>query len=563
MVMVFNFYAQSSDWTLRAVRIQGISFGKQAYYPLYDIHHGERFSYEQHNESLDAITRVLKSEGYLSAQVHDYFKYYASAKALDVILTIDKGPLFSIAKAGVVIRLHEGLTQTQVDQLTQVLQHTFMDSLKGSQYTEEAMTQCMKNIELFLEQRGLCSAGVEMKESIVNNDPYVDLAFVVNVEKVRSFEFFGNHYFSTKELLALVTHFGKDAGMLPSEILAQELLSEYHKKGFWQAHISTTSEGQKEFFVIQEGLRARVKDIAIKGIEAYSQDWVKKRFFGALKTKYYDADKEKQALTSFMNWYQEQGFWDITLLHKKHTVLEDGSYALQLIFDEGKRYHLAGITIAAYPELLTHTFFKNIYKKKFFAPSLLAQQKTYLLHYFKKQGHMYAAAKYSLQKKEDGWLVVWHVDPGPKITFGKTLVTGYTRAPYKTLLHQVAYKEGDVWNKEKLQNTVSRLRSLDLFERVHMQPVHGSYGNDTRDVLITVQEDDPFEAKLRLGYQRVSKSFAFKKESSYRVGATCLWRNPLEKADALFFDCFFTRFDRFASGVYKVPLFLILLGLQL
>lgn len=559
MVLNFSFvYAvQNTEWTLRALRIQGISFEKQKYYPLYEISHGDTFYFEHHKESIQSIKRALKTEGYLAAQVHDHFKYYHQGKALDAIITIDKGPLFKISRTKIIINPSQLLTTLQAEQLTLLLNHTFSGKLAGKPYTNEQVVRSMKEIQLFLEHRGLTSLNVELNESIAYEIDRVSITFIINLEKSRSFEFFGNHYFSSKDLMHVVTHFGKDAGMLPAEILAQEVFSEYHKKGFWKAHVTTTNEGQKDYFVIQEGARSKIKEVILKGVLVYQKEWLEKSFFQDLKLKPYDVEKEKQALSRLIEWYQEEGFWDACILQKKYTPIKDNWHALTIFLDEGKQRFIKRVEVSGYPDLMRHQSFTYINyenrKKIPFSPSLLAEQKAYLTKIFRTRGHIHASIEYVLQEASDGWHVVWNIIPGQQIKFGNTKIRGYTQVPIKTLLQQLAYKPGDVWSKEKLQNTLVRFRSLDIFERVRLQPVHIKDQDEMRDVVITVQEDDPFEVKLRLGYQQVSKSFAFKKESSYRLGATCLWRNPLKKADALFLDCALTRFDRFVSGMYKVP----------
>ncbi|MFT6765522.1 MAG: outer membrane protein assembly factor BamA [Alteromonas naphthalenivorans] len=548
---------QDIDWTLRALRIQGVSFGKQSYYPLYEIANGDVFSYERHKESVVALERALKTEGYLVAQVHSYFKYYNDKKVLDVILTIDKNQLFKVSEVFIKVLPSELLTPLQSEQLMVLIKHQFIDALKNKSYTNELVNQKVKAIKLFLEQRGLTSSHVELHESINRQSFEVVLDFSIDLERSRSFEFFGNHYFSAKDLMRIVAHFGKDAGMLPAEILAQEVLSEYHKKGFWNAAVTTTTEGQKDYFVIHEGLRACIKKVMLKGVETYQKEWLEKKFLSTLKTKQYDVDKEKKVLNGLIEWYQEQGFWDARILQRKNTCIKDQSYTLEVVLDEGVQRFIKSVHVRDYPDVMKHHSFAyinyNKYKKIPFSPVILAEQKAYLTKIVRSRGYLHAVIEYALEQKKDGWHVVWTLNYGQQVTFGNTTICGYTKVPLSLLKKQLDYQPGQVWSKEKLQNTVTRFRSLDIFERVHVRPVYTQHKGSARDIVITVQEDDPFEVKVRLGYQQVSKSFAFKKESSYRAGAICLWRNPFKKADLFLLDLSFTRFDRLASGIYKIP----------
>ena len=287
---------------------------------------------------------------------------------------------------------------------------------------------------------------------------------------------------------------------------------------------------------------------------------MKKRFLKKIKTKIYDAEKEKEALDQLMHWYREQGFWDARILQCKHIPIKDNFYKLEVVLDEGVQRFVKYVEVVGHPKITRHEIFARInnnkYKKIPFALSLLAQQKIHLAKIFKACGFLHVAIEHVLQEQKNGLHLLWKIVPGEQVHFGNTTIRGYTKVPKDLLRKQLDYIIGDVWNKDKLQNTLIHFRSLDLFERVHIQPLHDTSKNNQRDVLVTVQEDDPFEVKLRMGYQQMSKNFAFKKGSSYRAGIICLWKNPFKKADTFLLDLHFTRFDRLISGAYKIPFFL-------
>lgn len=546
-------------WTLRALRIIGISFGKQKYYPLYEIVNGEKFSLKKHENSLKTINRTLKAEGYLNAKVASYFTYYNKSKALDVRVIINRGSLFKIEKAYIKIEDSDVLNQFQIEQLSLSLKHKFIDGLVKRTYTNELITRKMKAIKVFLEQRGVISTQVEVNEKVHYPDAQVQVAFSIRLDKNHSFEFFGNHYFSTEELSCIVTHFGKDAGMLPPQILAQEILSEYRKKGFWQAQVDTKTDEEKDFFVIKEGPRVRIKNITLKGIETYKEHWLIKHFLHMLITQSFDSDKERKAIDQLIAWYKEQGFWEATILQRKYRLLEGQFYELEVVVDEGEQRFVSDVTIENYPDFERSEpflFIKQRGTKKLpFSSVLLSKQQNYLVEKLRALGFLYATATYRLEKKNDGLHIVWSIISGKYVTFGKTIMRGYTKVPFSLIRKQLAYQTGDVWTKDKLQSSLSQLRSLNIFERISLRPLYSLDKSSVRDVLLTLQEDDPIEVKLRLGYQQVSKSFAFKKESSYKVGSSVIVRNPFNRADKIMINLDFTRFERLMSGVYQIPLF--------
>lgn len=99
------------------------------------------------------------------------------------------------------------------------------------------------------------------------------------------------------------------------------------------------------------------------------------------------------------------------------------------------------------------------------------------------------------------------------------------------------------------------MRELDVFKQMRMSPLVWE-GSNKRDLIVFLQDDDPFEVRLRAGFQQVSKNFALKKSSTYKVGASFLWRNPLHQADILRCDADMTRFERRSNLLYRFPCYL-------
>ncbi|NDD59065.1 MAG: hypothetical protein EBZ47_07455, partial [Chlamydiae bacterium] len=252
-----------------------------------------------------------------------------------------------------------------------------------------------------------------------------------------------------------------------------------------------------------------------------------------------------------LGWYKKQGFWDVVLLQRKYSLLDDNEqYCLELVIDQGKQRFLAEV------EVVGHESFGDLArvgKPVPFSFDLLAQQELVIFNRMRALGFLYPKIKYELQELEQGYRVVWLIHPGATVTFGKTIIRGYTTVPTELLHKAFSYKVGDLWDKEKVQISLGQLRSLDIFERVSLQAIHTGKKQSVRDLLLTVQEDDPFEVKVRLGYQQVSKNFAFKKGSSYKVGSTLVWKNPFKKADTVVVDVNVTRFERGISCSYSSP----------
>ena len=102
--------------------------------------------------------------------------------------------------------------------------------------------------------------------------------------------------------------------------------------------------------------------------------------------------------------------------------------------------------------------------------------------------------------------------------------------------------EGDIWSREKIEETIKNLRSLAMFESVSITPLGGD--ELVQPMLIKLVEDDPFEIRTRFGIQFVSKSFTHLSWTTYKVGGSFIWKNPAGMADRLWADIDFTRYSR-------------------
>ena len=142
---------------------------------------------------------------------------------------------------------------------------------------------------------------------------------------------------------------------------------------------------------------------------------------------------------------------------------------------------------------------------------------------------------------------------GEEVRFGKTLIYGHTKLPFKRIMREIQFREDDLWDREKLHYSRKKLRELDLFKYISLRPKKLSHKQAEKPVIVTLLEDDPVKLKLRAGYFLTSKNFLLKRESTYKVGATLLVRNPLNIADKLSLNTDLTRFEKNFDLDYHIP----------
>lgn len=181
----------------------------------------------------------------------------------------------------------------------------------------------------------------------------------------------------------------------------------------------------------------------------------------------------------------------------------------------------------------------------------LTEQRLTILEQYQKEGYWYVDAQPDFHHSSSQ--VQWNIDPGEKVRFGKVILRGKTRLPFKSILKEIQFKEGEIWDKKKLDYSRQKLKELSIFKYISMHPSRISHKESIKPIILTVLDDNPFELKLRGGYFLTSKNFLLKEESTYKIGATVSVKNPLNIADKLSLITDFTKFERNVALDYQIP----------
>lgn len=448
------------------------------------------------------------------------------------------------------------------DDYIKMLYKKYFSSLVRKKYDETALALRTKFLREQLIQDGFSEVSIALKEEIDEINCKVKVKLVCTVGEQHRSIFIGNYFFTSEELQKRISKFSDSIGLVPLTLLAQDIKNEYLKKGFFEVKIETREEKNNNYFIVKEGPRALLTGLLIKE-SSYDQKFLEKNInFKCTKSNYYDEDELKKSVDALLFWYQSQGFLDIKILKKSIEESTPENYIFTLILNEGICYTYEKVTVPGYEEVIKNQkLFEDQSVNKsnshvVFTYKKMQEQRIWLVNYFKQDGYLFVRCVPEIQKAENKVFVVWRVDLGNKINFGKTIVRGVTRLPYKRLLKEVAYQEGQVWSAQLLQETQEHIQKLGMYKQVSvfLDPEDAQNSlNAERQTIIQLQENDPFEIAIRCGFQQVSKNFGFKKGSTYKIGGSLLWRNPFNNADQLRVDGDFTRFERKFSASYLLP----------
>lgn len=550
-------------WTFQKVTFEGLLRGKDDYQAYYLMVAGDAFDIEKHRHSLQKIRNSFIAQGYLNGEVLDYLSYDKSNKMVQATIVLDKKNRFVVGPVNVKIDSDDTLDKRFMNHLLSKVQKLCRARLEAKYYSHELLNSETKFIKKYLVQKGLIHTSIALDEQVNYTDGIVIFDFAIKVHQKKQFVFFGNHFFSTQELLEVIMTFGSTLGVLPESLLVQEVIDAYNAKGFWRAQVSVNKEEARCYFLINEGPRARVKSVELHCAPLVTNAVLKKLFADVLALNYYDEQALKQAINNLIGFYLQQGFWDVTILKQEYAPVEGalGLYKLVLTIDEGQRRFLEGVEVDSSAQLNTALPFA-------FSPSpgvdpvpfdntLLIAQRQWLMDYCHKQGCLYATVKPEFvynEENHNSMRLVWRISGlNSKVSFGKTVVVGNGTFPIENILRELDFKEGDVWHKDKLDKSLKNLKRLNIFKSIHLYPHDIVNPGETKSIVVKLQEDDPFEIRVRAGFAQVSKNLAFRAGSTYKVGGSVLYKNPFNVGDYVAFNADFTRFYRNIGLIYQRP----------
>lgn len=548
-----------SFWTFERLTVSGIWHGRDKYRYLYELDPGEAFDEKKHKHSLELMREELRKQGYLHVRIDDAFVMDHGSKSLSVNLVIKSGPRFRIGQAQVHFSGHDSLSHGELVAVRDKVERFFVRRLEGKLYSSYLLNKAGKNIKKFLVKKGFLQAEVVLEERV--GEEAVDLVIRIPLHAKKEFVFFGNHFFSDLQLQEQILAFGQSTLLVPTSFLAGELEDLYKKNGFLWITVESREEDTHCFFVTNEGPRAMVEAVELKGVSAVSREAVSSAYRTYFRKNSFLNDQTcKRIMGDIEAWYHKEGFALARVSCEPRTTSGSPRVVLVMQVDEGKRYFWNTISIPAFPEFegqgpfLIHA--QAGHQSPFDSGQLYVQRR-WLADNLHKRGYLYVDIKPKVNVLagthglvDVTWDIVLHQD---KVVFGKTVVVGSCPLPFKQLMRELSYREGQTWNKMALEKSLLRLRDLSLFSNIHVYPENIARAEPEKVILAKLVEDDPFELRLRGGVLGVARNLAWREGATYKIGGSLLCKNIFDSGGQLRFDADLTKFERYMSAHYIYP----------
>ncbi|KKP24506.1 MAG: Outer membrane protein assembly factor BamA [candidate division TM6 bacterium GW2011_GWF2_28_16] len=527
-----TFLKENSCWILKKVAVKGVPFGKYNFLSLYKMQQGDVFDISEHEEAVKNIKILLKNKGYFNCSVQEEFIYDKKNKTILVNIFIKKNEKFLINKVYFDLKIDN----------SKKLELNIIKNLENRFYSKSLLSRYIKKIIKYCKLNGFTNPKISIKKIINNYSKKIDLTFNVILGKKQKLEFIGNQFFTSRDIKEKLFGLNYPAWAFTPEIIAQELFNYYYNVGYWNAVIFYKKLLDGAYlFNIKENEPVFVNKILLKDENNnLLQDNMSLNSTKNLEKRIFSQKVLDENLNNIMNYYYKNGFWNFKIINKK--------------LKKNKKDNTCDVFINV-----------NMGQQRLFSDTLLPvdlsyiqEQKIVILKKLQKEGYWYANVypeiKQELIDKKLMVKISWNIKKGEQIKFGDITLGGYTKVAPKKILKELSFRKNDIWDAKKIDETRKNLKKLDIFKSVLIEPEKISESKTTGfvPVKLKVIDDDPISASFRFGYFLTNKNFLFKRESTYKLGGSLIFKNPTNNLDKLSLDADFTRFERKFNLEYKI-----------
>lgn len=545
-------------WIIKKVESKGIAFGKEQYLRLYKQQPGACFDATQHEESLSSISKKLNAEGYFNHTIDDEIIYNPQLKQITILLTLKRDRRFTISNISY---------KSRKKSIDQELYKKFSALLSHSYYIKKRVHKQAHAIRHYLKTEGFSNSRIDFEKSINKKNNTVSIKFNIELGKKFIPSFTGNQALSDKFLLQKLALDDQPDWLLSPLIICEQIVYEYFKNGYWetQAVCQEVDDGHY-LFSIKEGKKSFINNIILSNTKAGISEPLPSSWETLIREQQFNLQLLSEKIRELEAQHFSQGFWDFSIQEKRFVKTKENECTVNLLINKGTQRLLKKYTISSLPELTNKGPLKKytILNKQGPTPfntAWLHEDKAFIISQLQKQGYWHAQVKptFLTEDSSDGNIHVsldWDISTGKKVRFGKVLVGGNSKLPFKRIIREIMFQEGELWSKDKIELTRKKLKRFDLFKHVYMQPISLRNNRYKKPVALTLIEENPIELRLRTGYFLTSKNFLFKRQSTPKIGTTLIIRNPSNRADKITFDVDLTKFERKSSVMYQQPSFL-------
>lgn len=303
----------------------------------------------------------------------------------------------------------------------------------------------------------------------------------------------------------------------------QRILQIYRRSGRFAANIEpkiiTLPQNRVDVvFEIDEGSQTQIASIRFIGNEAFSDSRLREevstketawyRLFGSGDT--YDPDRLNFDRELLRRFYLSRGYADFRILSAAAELAPSrDEFFITFAVEEGQSYDFGAIDVKSELKGI------DVDRLRTLVQGVTAPGDTYnatlvdravqrITNELGALGYAFVEVRPEVNKDRDGRTmgITYTIGEGARVYVERINISGNIRTLDRVIRREFAFAEGDAFNTSKLQNTRSRLRGLNFFEKVDITDERGS-APDKIVVNVNVEEKSTGELNFGAGYSTV------------------------------------------------------------
>ncbi len=201
--------------------------------------------------------------------------------------------------------------------------------------------------------------------------------------------------------------------------------------------------------------------------------------------------------------YRERGFPSARVRFRRLELDVSGRTAVaEFEVEEGSETRVGEVVVEGLPPELVATSLE-LNEGDSLSEEAMARTREGLERALARAGYLFARVEVEVQPGgEDAWdmRVRVRVEPGPLVRVGAIFIQGLARTDERTVRAHLNLESGKTLDLEKLAEGRRRLARLNIFRQVEVQLREPNRREETKDILVTVQERPRIDAEVSGGY---------------------------------------------------------------
>jgi outer membrane protein insertion porin family len=370
--------------------------------------------------------------------------------------------------------------------------------------------------------------GAQVKSELSGSSNEVNIAINIELKEQINFEFKNNTIFTHQELRAkILDKIKNEFGKIDIQNLANFISDEYEDAGFYQTSVTYYQNQGKDlektpvknfFFVINEGIKIKVRDITYRGNSYLKNGDIQKiqDNFGTPLAKggYYDRKYFDEFSVILKKEYLSRGFVFVEISKPRVVTNDDDSVTIEYGISEKQQVVMRAISFDKIPNELVSKVKETLVNKEGTPVNIpeLENDLRKMIVYFQTQGYYFATitnlnATNLLIYDKSYTFVELHpeISLDRQICYNESIINGNVQTKSQVIMREIELKPGELITPVKLESLRQKLSGLNLFSTLRITPYMTydaeSVGCANTNLVIQVKEKEFGLLEVAPGYR--------------------------------------------------------------